>query len=61
MPRPTKAFRRQKVNAAIAFKRGEKAEAYKLWEKAAASLKEHRQKKKTKNKPAAEGATEQAS
>lgn len=60
MPRPTKAFRRQKVNAAIAFKRGDKAEAYKLWEKAAASLKEHRQKKKTKNK-AAEGATEQAS
>lgn len=54
MPRPTKAFRRQKINAAAAFKRGEKKEAYKLWEEAAASYKAHRDKKKTKNK-AAEG------
>ena len=52
MPRPTKAFRRQKVNAGIAWKRGDRKEAYELWEKAAASLKEHRGKKHNKNKPA---------
>lgn len=51
MPRPTKAFRRQKINAAIAWKRGEKEEAYKLWEKASASLKEHQAKKHNKKKP----------
>jgi hypothetical protein len=54
MPRPTKAFRRQKINAAIAWKRGDRKEAYKLWEAAAASLKEHQAKKKNKNKPAEE-------
>ena len=52
MPRPTKAFRRQKINAAIAWKRGDKKEAYKLWEEASASLKDLRAKKKDKNKPA---------
>ena len=52
MPRPTKVFRRQKVNAGIAWKRGDKKEAYELWEKAAAALKEHRTKKRNKNKPA---------
>ena len=52
MPRPTKAFRRQKVNAALAYKRGDRQEAYKLWEKSAAGLKEHREKKRKKNKPA---------
>ena len=51
MPRPTKAFRRQKINAAAAWKRGDKPEAYKLWEKAAASLKEFQAKKRNKNKP----------
>lgn len=50
MPRPTKVFRRQKINAAIAWKRGDRKEAYKLWEKAAASLKEHRAKKRNKKK-----------
>lgn len=54
MPRPKKAFRRQKVNAAIAYKRGEREEAYVLWEKAAASIKEHRAKKHRKNKPTAD-------
>jgi hypothetical protein len=54
MPRPTKAFRRQKINAAIAWKRGDRKEAYKLWEAAAASLKEHRAKKQNKNKPSEE-------
>lgn len=52
MPRPSKVFRRQKINAAIAWKRGDMKEAYKLWEDAAASLKELRAKKKNKNKPA---------
>ena len=51
MPRPTKTFRRQKTNAALAWKRGDKKEAYKLWEAAAAGLKEHRAKKRNKNKP----------
>ena len=61
MPRPTKAFHRQRINAALAWKRGDKKEAYKLWEKAAASLSEHRSKKHNKNKPAEEGeATESA-
>jgi len=54
MPRPTKSFRRMKINAAIAFKRGAKEEAYKLWEKAAAGMKEHREKKRHKAKPAEE-------
>lgn len=56
MPRPTKAFRRQKTNAAAAWKRGEKKEAYKLWEEASASLKAHTDKKKNKRKLAAEAA-----
>jgi uncharacterized protein YeaO (DUF488 family) len=55
MPRPTKAFKRQRVNAAEAWKRGEKKEAYDLWAKAAAGLKEHRQKKTNKKNKAAEG------
>lgn len=57
MPRPTKAFRRQKVNAAAEYKRGNKKEAYDLWEKAAKGLKEHQAKKKSKNKPADGGET----
>ena len=52
MPRPTKALRRLKTQAASAYRRGEKKEAYKLWDKAAAGLKEHREKKHNKNKPA---------
>ncbi len=44
-------FRRQRLNAAAAWKRGDKKEAYQLWEKAAAALKEHREKKRNKNKP----------
>ena len=52
MPRPNKAFRRQKINAAIAWKRGDKKEAYKLWEQAAKGTKEHRAAKHHKNKVA---------
>ena len=50
MPRPNKTFRRHKINAAIAFKRGDRKEAYKLWEKAAAGMKELREKKRNRNK-----------
>ena len=60
MPRPTKVFRRQKIDAAIEWKRGHHKEAYKLWEEAAASLKEHRNKKRNKNKLAEQAAQEKA-
>ncbi len=53
MPRPTKAFKRQRVNAAEAWKRGEKKEAYDLWAKASKSLKEHHAKKVNKKQKAA--------
>ena len=58
MPRPTKAFRRQRVNATIAWRRGEKVEAYKLWEAAAASSKAHLAKKKNKKQRKAAEAAE---
>lgn len=54
MPRPTKAFKRQRVNAAAAWKRGERKEAYDLWEKAAKGMKEHLAKKRNKKQAAAE-------
>ncbi len=56
MPRPTKAIRRQQINAAIAYKKGDRTEAYKLWEKASAALKEHRSKKRNKKADAAAAA-----
>lgn len=56
MPRPTKAFKRQKVNAAAAWKKGERKEAYALWEKAAKGMQEHLAKKKNKKKPTADAA-----
>jgi hypothetical protein len=43
-----------KIQAAAAYKRGEKTEAYKLWEKAAVGMKEHREKKHNKKKPTEE-------
>jgi len=61
MPRPTKGFRTKKKNAALAWKRGEKQEAYKLWEQAATALKEHRESKRNKKKASeASEATEPA-
>ena len=62
MPRPTKTYRRQKIHAAAAWKRGQKKEAYKLWEKASAALKEHLAKKHKKSdaadgEPSAEAAS----
>jgi len=58
MPRPTKAFKRQRLNAAEAWKRGEKKEAYDLWAKAAAGSREHREKKVNKKAKAAAAAGE---
>lgn len=53
MPRPTKALNRTKLTAAEEYKKGNRKEAYELWAKAAAGLKEHRDKKKNKKKDAA--------
>jgi hypothetical protein len=53
MPRPTKAFRRQKLQAIEAWQKGDKKEAYKLWGEAAKSYKEHREKKRNKKAKAA--------
>lgn len=55
MPRPTKAIRRIKLNAADEWKKGNHAEAHKLWAKAAGEYKTRLDKKRNKNKPA-EGA-----
>jgi len=49
MPRPNKAFRRNKINAAAAWKRGERKEAYALWKKASDGMKELREKKRTRH------------
>lgn len=58
MPRPTKAFRRMKVNAAAAYKRGDRKEAYELWQKASDGLKEHQAKKRNKKKATGEAGDE---
>lgn len=59
MPRGTKALRRQKINAGLEYKKGNREEAYKLWSKAAASYKERLAGKKNKKAAkAAEGASE---
>lgn len=58
MPRPNKTFRRQKTNAALAYKRGDKKEAYKLWEEAAKGIKELHAKRHNK-KAAAKAAEEE--
>lgn len=51
MPRPNKATKRQRVNAAAAYRKGDKKTAYKLWQEAAKATKERRDKKMNKNKP----------
>lgn len=48
MPRPSKATRRQKLEAAAAWKRGDKKAAYELWEKAATARKLRLTKKRNK-------------
>ena len=55
MPRPTKAIRRIKLNAASEWKKGNPTEAHKLWSKAAAEYKTRLDKKRNKKK-AQEGA-----
>lgn len=56
MPRPSKTIRRQIINAGIAFKKGNRKEAYDLWAKAAAARKERFDAKRFKKKRAAEAA-----
>jgi len=60
MPRPNKAMRRHKINAAIAYKRGDRKEAYDLWRKAADGLKEMREKKRTRHAAKPEEAAPEA-
>jgi hypothetical protein len=52
MPRPTKAIRRHKLQAADEWKKGNRKEAYVLWKKYSDGLKDHLAKKKNKNKTA---------
>mgnify|MGYP007073270231 CR=1 FL=1 len=60
MPRPTKAFRRQRIAAASEWKKGNRKEAYELWEKAAKQLKEHTEKKRNKKAKAKAAADAEA-
>ena len=53
-------MRRHKINAAIAYKRGERKEAYELWQKAADGLREMRQKKRTRHQAKPEEAAAEA-
>lgn len=58
MPRPNKAVRRQKINAAIAWKKGDRKEAWTLWDKADKARKELQAKKLPKKpEPEAEADT----
>lgn len=58
MPRPNKAVRRQKINAAIAWKKGDRKEAWTLWDKADKARKELQAKKLPKKpEPEAEAET----
>lgn len=54
MPRPSKAVRRLKVNAALAYQRGDRDEAKKLYLKADSEQKALQAKKRNKNKKADE-------
>ena len=56
MPRPNKAIRRQKVNAASEWKKGNREEAQKLWAEADKARKELQAKKRGgKQKPEGAG------
>ncbi|MCK4661142.1 MAG: hypothetical protein KAV82_16600 [Phycisphaerae bacterium] len=50
MPRPNKTVRRQKINAGIEYKKGNRKEAYQLWAKAADGRCELQAKKKKNQK-----------
>ncbi len=58
MPRGAKSARRQKINAGIEYKKGNRKEAYELWQKAAAARKERYESKRNKHKKAEEGTAE---
>jgi len=67
MPRPSKAVRRQKINAGIEYKRGNRKEAYALWSKSAETRRELQAKKKRNQQgqaaepePKPEGSEEEA-
>lgn len=48
MPRPSKAIKRQRVNAASEYKKGKRKEAYGLWAAAEKARLEIKAKKKAK-------------
>ena len=50
MPRPSKTVRRQKVNAGLEYKKGNRKEAYKIWAKASEGRVELQAKKKKNQK-----------
>lgn len=54
MPRPSKTVRRQKINAAQEWKKGNREEAKKLWLAADKTQKELQDKKRNKRKKAEE-------
>lgn len=56
MPRGAKASNRQRINASIEYKKGNRKAAYVLWEKAAAARKERLDAKRNKRKRAADEA-----
>ncbi len=60
MPRPKKALRRVRMSAIVAWKKGDKKEAYTLWEKAAAGRKEHYAKKRANKSASAKTEPEAA-
>ncbi len=60
MPRPTKAIRRQLVNAGLAWKKGDRKEACKLWASADKSRKEIQVKKKKCQPPSESAAAQEA-
>ena len=61
LPRPNKAVHRQKVEASLEWKKGNREEAQKLWLEADKARKELQAKKHNKKKPAeAEGESESA-
>jgi len=60
VPRPNKTVRRQKINAGLEWKKGNRQEAYKLWADADKARKEVQAKKQKSKKPAEPPAEEGA-
>jgi hypothetical protein len=55
VPRPNKQINRQKLAAANAWKKGKRAEAYKLWAEADKASKERQAKKRNKKAAKTDG------